>query len=209
MAIIKSGATADLLTIDPTSKAARVTIYDTTGREVSPQSKATYAAAATFTPPATPSDLITISGSATKNVRVMSIFFTTTTTAAGSIQLFLAKRSSNTTGGAFVAIPGVPFDSLDAAATANVGHWITSVPTEGTLVGNTNIIRLATPVAIPVTWAGIVEDAGKELLPWMSNSLLDKPITLRGVTQVLAVHFSRQALVPGQTHAWRVVWIED
>lgn len=208
MAIIKSGATADLLTIDPTSKAARVTVYDTAGRDLSIQSKATYAAAATFTPPATPGDLITISGSSSKNVRVISIFVTTTTTAAGSIQLYLAKRSTNSTGGAFVSATAVPFDSTDPAATANVGHW-TTVPTEGTLVGNTSIIRIATPVAVPATFAGIVEDAGKELLPWYAHSVLDKPVVLRGVAQWLVVHFARQALVAGQTHAYRVVWIEE
>jgi hypothetical protein len=208
MAIIKSGATSDLLTIDPISKAARATLYDATGREVSPQSKATYAAAATFTPPATPTDIISINGSATKNVRVISVYVTTTTTAAGSIQLYLAKRSANNTGGAFVPVAGVPFDSTDPAATANVGHW-TTTPAVGALVGNTNIVRLATPVAVPATFAGIVEEAGKEIMPWMSNSLLDKPITLRGVTQGLGVHFAGAALVAGQTHAYRIVWIED
>ena len=34
MAIIKSGVTSDLLTIDPTSKAARVTLYDSAGAEI-------------------------------------------------------------------------------------------------------------------------------------------------------------------------------
>lgn len=36
MAIIKSGATSDQLTIDPTSNAARVTLYDSGGSEVYP-----------------------------------------------------------------------------------------------------------------------------------------------------------------------------
>src|SRR3990167_1796754 len=34
MAIIKSGATTDELTVDPTSKAARVTLYDSSGNEL-------------------------------------------------------------------------------------------------------------------------------------------------------------------------------
>lgn len=36
MAVIESGATSDILTIDPTSKAARVTLYDSLGRELIP-----------------------------------------------------------------------------------------------------------------------------------------------------------------------------
>jgi len=35
MAVIKSGATSDLLTIDPTSKAARTSLYDSSGLELS------------------------------------------------------------------------------------------------------------------------------------------------------------------------------
>ena len=208
MAEIKSGASTDKLTVDPTSKAARVTLYDSAGRETSPQSKATYVATGAYTPPATPTDMISINGSATRNVRVMSIFVTTTTTAAGSIELKLVKRSTADTGGAFSPATMIPLDSTDGAATANAGHWTTN-PTQGTAVGNTNIMRMATPVAVPASFAGIVEDAGKELLPWSGNSLLDKPITLRGVAQGLFVHFGGAALVAGQTHAYRIVWTEE
>jgi len=44
MAKIQSGATSDLLTIDPTSKAARVTLYDSTGRELFPKQTGSYMA---------------------------------------------------------------------------------------------------------------------------------------------------------------------
>lgn len=36
MAVIKSGATTDQLTVDPTSKAARITVYNSSGTEISP-----------------------------------------------------------------------------------------------------------------------------------------------------------------------------
>jgi len=41
MAVIKSGATSDQLTVDPASKAARVTLYDTAGNLVTPAQDAT------------------------------------------------------------------------------------------------------------------------------------------------------------------------
>jgi hypothetical protein len=44
MAIIQSGATADLLTIDPTSKAARVTLYNTDGVAASTALSGSYVA---------------------------------------------------------------------------------------------------------------------------------------------------------------------
>ena len=44
MAIIRSGASTDQLTIDPTSKAARVTRYDAAGRELYPKPTGAYMA---------------------------------------------------------------------------------------------------------------------------------------------------------------------
>lgn len=42
MAVIKSGATADELTIDPTSKAARITLYDSAGNELHKEPNGSY-----------------------------------------------------------------------------------------------------------------------------------------------------------------------
>src|SRR5258708_5658378 len=102
MAVIRSGASVDELTIDPISKAARVILYDAAGNALSGVGKATYMASSTFTPAATPTDLVTIFGSATKTVRVWSFKITTTNTAAGSQQYALIKRSAVDTTGTFV-----------------------------------------------------------------------------------------------------------
>ena len=209
MAIIKSGATSDQLTIDPTSKAARVTLYDAAGREVSAQSKAAYAASGTFTPPATPTDMVTIAGSASKIVRVISFFIATTNTAAGSQQFLLIKRSSANTAGTFVAATMVPYDSTDAGATAVVGHYTANPTGLGTAVGTIKTIRAASPVAVPGSFAGVRENAGQDFLVDEVNSRVDRAITLRGIAQVLALNFAGAALVAGQTHAYSVVWTEE
>ena len=53
MAVIQSGASSDQLTIDAVSKASRVTDYDSSGRELSVQSKAAFCVTtAGFTPAA-------------------------------------------------------------------------------------------------------------------------------------------------------------
>ena len=207
MAIIKSGASADTLTIDATSKAARVTEYDSTGRELSVQSKTTFAASGTFTPPATPTDMLVIGGSASKTVRIVSIKFTTTNTAAGSQQFLLVKRSSADTNGTPVSATPIPLDSNDSAS-ATVTHY-TANPTLGSTVGTISTVRVASPAAVPGSFAGVVSDAGFEMLHWMQNSMMDKPITLRGTAQQVAVNFAGAALVSGQTHAYTVVWIEE
>lgn len=210
MAVIKSGASSDQLTIDPTSKAGRITLYDSTGRELSPQSKLTYAASSTFTPAATPTDLVIIEGSATKTVRVVSFVISTTNTAAGSQQFFLVKRSAADTTGTFVAATAVPLDSNDAAATVNrVGHFTANPGALGAAVGTIQTKRVASPAAVPGSFAGVKEDAGVDMLGFAPNSLLDQLVTLRGVAQCLALNFNGAALVAGQTHAYTIVWIEE
>lgn len=209
MAVIKSGASTDQLTVDPTSKAARGTIYDSAARELSLQSKQTFMASGTFTPAATPTDLLKIVGSATKTIRVVSVELVTTNTAAGSQQLQVIKRSTDDTGGTFVAATAVSADSADAAATAVVGHYTANPAALGTAVGTVRTKRVASPAAVPASFAGVAVDAGVQLLDTLPGAQLNQPIVLRGITQVLAVNFAGAALVAGQTHAYTIVWIEE
>ena len=171
--------------------------------------KSTYSAASTFTPAATPTDLVIIEGSATKTIKVVSFMIGTTNTAAGSQQFFLIKRSAADTTGTFVATTQVPHDSSNAAGTANrVGHFTANPGALGAAVGNVNIVRVASPVAVPASFAGVREMACTELLPSLPD-LAAQPITLRGVAQTLACNFNGAALVAGQTHFYRVVWTEE
>lgn len=210
MATIKSGASSDQLTVDPTSKAARATDYTSAGREVSRQSKATFSASGFFTPPATPSDMVTIFGSASKTIRLVAFRISTTNTAAGSQQFFLIRRNAVNTAGTFIAGTPVTADSGDGAApTATVGHYTANPSALGTSIGNVNIKRVASPAAIPATWAGIAQDAGVDMLDYMVNSQIDKPITLIGTAQGLCLNFNGVALVAGQTHVWQIVWTEE
>jgi len=208
MAIIKNGASSDQLTIDPISKAARVTMYDSAGREVSSQKLTTFAASGSFTPVATPTDIVTIIGSASKTVRVLSVTLGTVNTAAGSQILFLIKRSTADTGGTPVTATNVPFDSADTA-TAVVQHYTANPAALGTTVGTINTVKVSSPVATPATFAGIVFRTDVELLPIATLTGLPKPVTLRGVAQQLAVNFGGAALVAGQIHTYTVVWTEE
>ena len=208
---LKSGASTDLLSIDATSKAARVTLYNSEGRELA--GKATYSASSTFTPAATPNNLVIIEGSATKVVRLVSLYFATTNTAAGSQTFFLKKYSTAATAGTFVPTTPVPFDSADGAARVNrVGHF-TVDPTPGTPVGTLCTRRVASPVLVPATFAGVREDAGFDFFgdAMISAGLmgLPEPVTLRGVGQYVAVDFADAALVAGQIHAYTIVWTEE
>jgi len=169
----------------------------------------TFMASGTFTPAATPTDMVTITGSATKTVRVVSLILSTTNTAAGSQQFLLIKRSTADTTGTFVAATAVPVDSANAAATSVVGHYTANPGALGTAVGTIITIRRASPAAVPASFAGVAEDAGFDFLEPARRSLLDQVVTLRGAAQNLAVNFAGAALVAGQTHAYTITWIEE
>lgn len=205
MAVIKSGASTDQLTVDATSKAARVSAYDADG--VALLHKKTYAASGAFTPPATPQDLVFITGSASKTVRVQSIKIGTANTAAGSQIFVLSKRSAAATGGTEVAATIIPLDSSDAAGTAVVKHVTTSANTPGTAVGTIVTKKVASPAVTPATWAGITDDSDREMLPVING--MTKPVVLRGVAEALAVNFAAAALVAGQIHTYNIVWTEE
>lgn len=208
MAIIKSGATSDQWTIDPTSKSGRVSLYDDAGRLILPQTKQTFYASGTFTPAATPTDLITIFGSATKTVRIVAFEVQTTNTAAGSQQFFLIRRSSANAGGTFVTANAVPSDTNDSA-TATAGHYTANATSLGNTVGTIRTIRIASPVAVPTSFAGVSVIAGADFLELGGGAQVQKPIVLRGVAQGLCLNFAGAALVAGQTHAYTIVWTEE
>jgi hypothetical protein len=168
----------------------------------------TYTATNSFTPPATPTDLVTITGSASKTVKVWSIRLTTTNTAAGSQEFFLIKRSTADTTGTPVAGTVFPLDSASAAGTATVNHYTANPGALGTAVGTVNRVRISSPAAVPAAFVTNI-DAGYELLPVMRNGITPQPITLRGIAEQLAVNFNGAALVAGQTHVYTIVWSEE
>lgn len=203
MAIIKSGASSDTLTVGVTSKAAYVETRDAAGAAT--QNLKTYMASGAFTPPATPTELVTIYGSATKTIRVLSLKLGTVNTAAGSQVFVTAKRTAAAVSGTAVAATAVGADSADAAATAVVSHW-TAAPTAG--AGTTIVTKkVASTVPTPTTFAGIRDDSDVEMLPQVNGQA--KSIILRGVLEGVAVNFAAAALVAGQIHTYNVVWTEE
>jgi hypothetical protein len=186
-------------------------LIDSAARDLSYQSKQTYGVASNFTPVATPTDLVIIEGSATKTVRVISMIIATQCTAAGSMEFFLIKRSAADTTGTFVSAGTIaPFDSNNAASTVNrVGHFTANPGGLGATVGTIARRQVATPVLKPATWAGITQTSEVEMIPNGSYTLLDQPITLRGVAQCLAINFNGVALVAGQIHQYSLIWMEE
>jgi hypothetical protein len=144
MAIIKSGASSDQLSIDATSKAARVTLYDTSGNSLAQQ--ATYRASTSMTVAAAASataPFFVIYGSSSKVIRVQRVVVSGPSTTTAAIQGFeLIKYSTAPSGGTATALTQVPLDSASPAGTSSLCQVYTAAPTAGTAVGTLGSIRM-------------------------------------------------------------------
>lgn len=204
MTKIRSGATTDELTIDPTSKALRDTIYDTRGTNRGV--KATYRAASvgTFVAAAGTSPFFAIQGSGTKMVRIQRIVISgMNLTAVAYLKLILQKVSSATSGGTKTDLVQTPLESGDAAATLSLCGVYTAAPTAGTLVG-TLASRLHLAQSTTAAAAGIPEEIVFDFRTIGEAA----SILLAGVTQGITLSF-QTAPATAVTLAIEVEWTEE
>jgi hypothetical protein len=163
--------------------------------------KATYSAtsAIAFASAATATDIFTITGSASKTIRVLRIGFSATQTTAAAVNVLVIKRSTADTGGTSAAATAVPMDSSDAAASATVLNY-TANPTPGTSVGTVRAVRAFIPTTALASASQYYEfDFGQ---------LAEKAVVLRGTTQVLALNLNSVTVTGGAWTCW-VEWTEE
>jgi len=154
-----------------------------------------------FTPPATPTDLFTIIGSATKTVRVLSINLLAVQTASGMNEFRLIKRSAANTGGTSTTPTPVPNDSNNNAATAVVRVYSVNAAALGAAVGNMQVVKLPCPVPA----SAVVSPYDFDLLSLTQG----QGVVLRGVAQTLAINFNGVALPAGLSVTATIVWTEE
>jgi hypothetical protein len=203
MAVIKSGASSDNLTVDATSKAARVTMYDARGNLMG--SKPTYractadtvAAAASATAP-----FAVIYGSASKTLRVQRIIVSGLTTTTLAIQgVSLIKYSSQPTGGTPVTLTQVPLDANDAAGTSNLCQVYTAAPTTGTALG-----RIASRRALNKSTTAVDGSPMTDLVFDFRGMDESMAITLRGTTQGVGLQLH---VATATTCTVEIEWTEE
>lgn len=161
-------------------------------------------ATGSYTIPATPTDMVTICGSATRTIRVHRWFLSGTQTTAGINRFILAKRSAADTTGTFVADTIVPHDANSTAGTATVGHYTANPGGLGTLIGNVRSLLWLTPAP-----ASVVSDTVVDLLAGVSIANGLEPVTLRGTASCLCLNFAGAALPAGAVWSSEIVWSED
>jgi hypothetical protein len=156
----------------------------------------TYSASANVAAAAAATDIFTITGSATTTVYVTQVIVSGIQTTAGLSDVQLIVRSTADTGGTSGAATAVPHDSTDAAATATVLAY-TANPTTGTPVGTFRRGYVPVAGATSVVNPLVIFDFGKR----------GRPLTLRGITQVLAVNLGGATLAGG-TFDISIEWYE-
>lgn len=154
-----------------------------------------------FTPGATPQDVCTLTGSATRTLSVMRASISSTQTTAGVNVWTLVKRSTANTGGTSTTVTPVPVDTLSPAATATTLTYTVN-PTAGTLAGRYTVDHVVSP-SVTTAGLGVVRH---ELLA--NGSGFTAPIVLRGAAEVLAINFNGAVLPAGLSVACSFSWAE-
>lgn len=161
---------------------------------------ATYSASIVgLSPAALATDIFTITGSATKTVRISRILVNGVQTTAGQVSVMAVKRSTANTVGTSTAPTRVPYDSTSAAATATVLAY-TANPTLGTTVGTITSSRLFVP--------GTASASDAQGLQVLTGDVGQQFITLRGIAEVVAVNLNG-VTVTGAALNITVEWTES
>lgn len=129
----------------------------------------------------TPTDIFTITGSATKTVRITRIGFSGTQNTSSTRNVLLIKRSTANSAGTSTTPTVVPSDSTNAAGTAVVRAYTVN-PTLGTTIGTIRSQRfqlLATNVTNPI-----------DRIFWEFGDGPSQAIVIRGTSEVLAVNLN-------------------
>lgn len=159
------------------------------------------AASTPFTPGATPQDVFTITGSATKKTQVLLMGLSTIQTTAGMNAWLALKRSTANVGGTSANIAPVAVSKLFPAATAIVKQYTANPTTPGTLVGNLWSGRVPSPAPATVL-------TGVEKI--LSFNGVGSPIAhLFDATEVLAWNLNGVALPAGLSVQAFVWWSEQ
>jgi hypothetical protein len=178
--------------------------------EFTSASKLTYAAAGVgLALAATPTNIATLTGSATKTVRVLKVGLSLKCTALGTtlLDVLFQKFSSALTGGTAVALTMTPMDSNNAAATALAQNWTANSTGGGALVGN-----IATSNIMPqFSGALTATDFPQQPLPQFMFDFTREiqPPTLRGVAQVFSINMNGGTLIATTTFDAFMIWSEE
>ena len=153
------------------------------------------------TPVATATDVLVLSGSATKVIRVTKISVVGTATAASIYDHYVIKRTAANTGGTSTSVTAAQSDSTDDAQAATLRLYTANPSALGTGISVEGAKTYLSAGATP----------GAAALPhvYTFGSRNDKALVLRGTTESLAMNFGGQAVPSGASIYISIEWTED
>lgn len=169
----------------------------------------TYRVSANFTPTATGAvTVITVTGSASKTIRIRRIFMGGVSTAVSNSVWQLQRTSALGAGGTLVAPTVAKLDTSAASATAVVNHWTSTLKAAGVAVGGPLATRsIGTNVVTTPATAWIEPFA--PMFPEV-GAPVGQSIVLRGTAEILEVQNVTPAnLGAGTVLSYLVEWTED
>jgi|ERR1700729_1803153 len=161
--------------------------------------KPTYRYAGTFTPAATPTDMIVIQGSATKTGRVKRIVFGGTAGTAGTMPITVIRRSTANTGGTKATISAALHDINDVSATVVPSIYSVNPTSVGTAANNLGQGRLFLPTSA----------VAPAPLTWSLSTNQDKAWILRGASDFIAINGGASAVPSGGVIDYEIELEED
>lgn len=162
----------------------------------------TYSAViADLTPAALATDVMVISGSATKTIKINRIQITADATSPSVLDFYVYKRSAADTGGTSSAVSIIAHDSTNATATASVLAYSAnpSALGAGTLI---RADHYALPAAASTGYPGV---------PWIEDfgNRNDQQIILHGTSEVVGIGFNGQTIPAGTVVYITIEWTEQ
>lgn len=151
------------------------------------------------TPAATPTDLFTIAGSATKTIRITKLIIGGVAGTAGQLSPLLVRRSAANTGGTSTAPAIQKRDTTDGAASATIALYTVNPASLGTAVGTMDTCRLLLNLAT----------AAPDVCQFSFGTNNDKEIVLRGATDILAINFAGAAVPATGLVDLDIEWTEE
>jgi hypothetical protein len=147
-------------------------------------------------------DLFTLTGSATKTIRITRCDVSgAIATTAAQIEVYALVRSTANSGGTSTTPTPVPYDSSDSGATAIVRAYTANPASLGTLVGNVRVAKML----LGVTGGTTVQDR----LIWDFGDRPTKALVLRGATQVFAINLNAIAFGTATSFNIYIEWTEE
>ena len=154
-----------------------------------------------ITPVATATDVLVLSGSASKVIRVTRVALVGSATSASIYDHYVIKRTAANTGGTSTSVTAAQSDSSDAAQTATLKLYTANPSALGTGIAvDANKTYLA---------AGSTPNATTLPREYTYGTRNDKAIVLRGTSESLAINFGGQAVPAGASLYLTIEWTED